>query len=301
MYCELLVIVEKMRESRKGNKMSKSTKYKAANYEKAQERFSIRDESAFTTGFTTGKPSLKIPPQQPFPSAKSEDELVKEAHARDYSTPPPSDQTSRQCAYLDRAAVLSEVFTKTQCTNIIENALKNWSKQESSIQRDEPNPIENLDYRNTTQYFPPLPPSPDVWIFENIAQHISEFNSCDVGHGFQVQGLYEPPTLQMYEAPNINKHGMPGKYDWHIDIGGEKIASMRKLSYSILLNPNEYEGGQLVHKISKEEQSIEVMYKEEDLTGAMVLFPSYLLHRITEITKGTRYSLVGWAHGNSYI
>ena len=43
------------------------------------------------------------------------------------------------------------------------------------------------------------------------------------------------------------------------------------------------------------------MYKEEDLTGAMVLFPSYLLHRITEITKGTRYSLVGWAHGNSYI
>ena len=50
MYCELLVIVEKMRESRKGNKMSKSTKYKAANYEKAQERFSIRDESAFTTG-----------------------------------------------------------------------------------------------------------------------------------------------------------------------------------------------------------------------------------------------------------
>ena len=37
-----------------------------------------------------------------------------------------------------------------------------------------------------------------------------------------------------------------------------------------------------------------------DLTGTMILFPSYLLHRISEVTRGPRYSMVGWAHGKSF-
>ena len=272
-------------------------------------RFSIKDESAFTT---TGKSSLYVPPptaqnhhgdtyrQSPY-QKPTEDELTADANTRDHSAPPPPNKTSRQCPYLDKIAVLPKVFTVTQCASIIKIGLENWTEQESTILRSDENEVEDFSYRNTTQFFPPIPPSPDVWIFENIAQHISAFNSCDVGHGFEVSGLLEPPTLQRYSAPDIDKNGKPGKYDWHIDIGSETVASMRKLSYSILLNPNEYEGGQLVHKIGREEQPIEVLYEKEDLTGAMVLFPSYLLHKITEMTKGTRYSLVGWAHGNSYI
>ena len=35
--------------------------------------------------------------------------------------------------------------------------------------------------------------------------------------------------------------------------------------------------------------------------GTMILFPSVFTHRITEITKGERYSFVSWANGPNYI
>ena len=34
--------------------------------------------------------------------------------------------------------------------------------------------------------------------------------------------------------------------------------------------------------------------------GTLVLFPSYLLHRVNMVTAGTRWALVGWAHGGSF-
>ena len=73
---------------------------------------------------------------------------------------PPSEQPSRQCPYLDRIATLANVFTKDECTDIINNALNNWAERESMIQRDKGGKIEqnfesDLDYRNTTLFIPP--------------------------------------------------------------------------------------------------------------------------------------------------
>jgi PKHD-type hydroxylase len=31
--------------------------------------------------------------------------------------------------------------------------------------------------------------------------------------------------------------------------------------------------------------------------GTMVLFPSFLVHRVTPVRAGTRYAIVGWLHG----
>ena len=36
------------------------------------------------------------------------------------------------------------------------------------------------------------------------------------------------------------------------------------------------------------------------LLGRMIIFPSYLLHKINPITSGTRWAMVGWAHGASF-
>jgi PKHD-type hydroxylase len=34
--------------------------------------------------------------------------------------------------------------------------------------------------------------------------------------------------------------------------------------------------------------------------GSALLFPSYMLHRVTPVTSGTRKSLVLWVGGNPY-
>ena len=217
---------------------------------------------------------------------------------------PPSEQPSRQCPYLDRIASLANVFTKDECTDIINNALNNWAERESMIQRDKGGKIEqnfesDLDYRNTTLF---IPPKPDDWLFGKILGAILEFNNCKDGYGFQIAGLAEPPNMMRYHAPDLDKSGKPGKYDWHVDLGPGPVPSMRKLSYSILLNPGEYEGGEFVSKVGRKDVIFEDQQKlPEELPGTMILFPSYILHRISEVTKGTRYSMVGWAHGNSFI
>ena len=226
----------------------------------------------------------------------------------------PAPEASRQCPYLDRIAGLTEVFTKDECKKIIDNALNNWTERESEIQRDKDGKIEqnfeqDLDYRNTTLF---IPPGPDDWLFGRVLGTINAFNEKKDGYGFHIVGLAEPPNMMRYQAPNIDKHGKPGKYDWHVDLGPGAIPSMRKLSYSILLNPGEYEGGEFVSKIGRQDVVFEntgdspdshdmMHHLDNDLTGTMILFPSYMLHRISEVTKGTRYSLVGWAHGNSFI
>ena len=218
----------------------------------------------------------------------------------------PPGGTPRQCPYLDRIAGLSGVFTKDECTKIIDNALNNWTEKESMIQRDKPdgkieqNFEEDLDYRNTTLF---IPPGPDEWLFGRVLGTIKAFNERKDGYGFHIVGLAEPPNMMRYQAPDLDKYGKPGKYDWHVDVGPGAVPSMRKLSYSILLNPGEYEGGEFVSKIGRKNVAFEGTGNSpsEDLTGTMILFPSYVLHRISEVTKGTRYSLVGWAHGNSFI
>lgn len=84
-----------------------------------------------------------------------------------------------------------------------------------------------------------------------------------------------------------------GFYDWHIDMGPGK--ANRKLSLVCQLSdPSEYEGGELQINTG----GIIVPEKEK---GTVIIFPSYLLHRVTPVTKGTRRSLVLWIEGPAFV
>ena len=78
-------------------------------------------------------------------------------------------------------------------------------------------------------------------------------------------------------------------YNWHYD-ELHNIERHRKLSCSLLLN-DEYEGGELQFHHNQWTQSI------KPKRGEIVIFPSWLPHRVRRITSGTRKSLVGWAYG----
>ena len=78
-------------------------------------------------------------------------------------------------------------------------------------------------------------------------------------------------------------------YAWHLDVGhGE--TSTRKLSATIFLN-KDFEGGEFQFFHNTLPTTIEAV------VGRVVVFPSHVLHRVTPITKGVRYSLVAWGHG----
>lgn len=86
-----------------------------------------------------------------------------------------------------------------------------------------------------------------------------------------------------------------GHYTWHQDIG-PGMASQRKVSITVQLSESdEYEGGDL--ELWRGGNNV---VTAERGAGVTVLFPSYLMHRVTKITKGKRRSFVLWVGGQHY-
>lgn len=85
-----------------------------------------------------------------------------------------------------------------------------------------------------------------------------------------------------------------GHYNWHQDIG-PGVASLRKVSITVQLSESdEYEGGDL--EISQGANALTAPRG----AGVAVIFPSYMLHRVSKVTKGTRRSFVLWVGGEHY-
>jgi PKHD-type hydroxylase len=104
---------------------------------------------------------------------------------------------------------------------------------------------------------------------------------------FDLKGCYEPIQMGIYREND------QGKYDWHTDSGMRDMAVPRKLSMSLLLTePSEFEGGDLQVKLNSDE-----VVTLEQKRGRAWFFPSFVLHRVTPVTKGIRRSLVLWVGG----
>ena len=83
----------------------------------------------------------------------------------------------------------------------------------------------------------------------------------------------------------------------HDPEGKYRKGKVRKLSVTCQLSdPNDYEGGNLELGELSEDMTLKI-YKAEKQKGSITVFPSFVYHRITPITKGTRYSLVVWNLG----
>ena len=87
------------------------------------------------------------------------------------------------------------------------------------------------------------------------------------------------------------------QYQWHIDQGPitNDRPLPRKLSITLLLN-DYFEGGDL-EIYSPQDQTI---YPVPLKAGSYCVFPSWLVHRVAPVTKGTRYSLVAWMNGPQF-
>jgi len=85
-----------------------------------------------------------------------------------------------------------------------------------------------------------------------------------------------------------------GHYVMHLDHGPRH--QVRKLSgICQLSDPEDYEGGTL--EIVVGETDVHQMPKQR---GTIVVFPSYMLHRVHPVTAGERWASVIWAEGPKY-
>ena len=104
--------------------------------------------------------------------------------------------------------------------------------------------------------------------------------------------LISAPELIQYTEYYASEEG---HYDWHQDIGPNEGA-LRKVSITVQLSDSdEYEGGDLEFFLGG--NSVATSARG---AGVVVVFPSYLMHRVSKVTKGTRRSFVLWVGGEHY-
>ncbi len=135
------------------------------------------------------------------------------------------------------------------------------------------------------RWFPRENPEYD-WLYQKLLWYVNDAN--DHMWKFKLDGLREPAQFTTYYGHN------EGKYHYHTDCGSHAIH--RKVSLTVQLSDSdEYEGGNLEFLMIKD--PITAPRKK----GAMVVFPSYVLHRVTPVTSGRRDSLVLWAAGPPFV
>jgi len=140
----------------------------------------------------------------------------------------------------------------------------------------------------------------DRWIYKEIQPYVSEANKL-ANWNFD---------WNWSESCQFTKYKKGQYYHWHTDSWGnvynnpENInthGKIRKLSVTCTLSdPSEYEGGELEFNFNNPQHSKRKNIKKctEILPkGSLVVFPSFVWHRVRPVKSGTRYSLVIWNLG----
>ena len=143
----------------------------------------------------------------------------------------------------------------------------------------------------------------DTWIYKEIQPYVSIANE-KAGWNFEWDWS-EPLQFTKYK---LNQY-----YDWHCDSYNKPYdikdnknqnGKIRKLSMTLqLTDGSEYEGGELEFDFRNydpplRDESKHLRQAKEILSkGSIIVFPSFVWHRVKPVRKGTRYSLVMWCLG----
>jgi len=137
------------------------------------------------------------------------------------------------------------------------------------------------------------------WVYDLIFKYLNDANEKS-GWDFYIRSaanvqITRYNTGDFYKfhtdgrSDNLSTYDMPDNALYH--------GNVRKLSMSILLN-EDFDGGKFQFAGYRDgECTIENPSPEFKKTGSILIFPSCMEHRVTEVTSGTRYSLIAWFLG----
>lgn len=142
----------------------------------------------------------------------------------------------------------------------------------------------DLNLRRTRVAWVPVKGYEEIYGFiDSFARRVNrDYFGFDISHGLQ------EVQFSVYDSKQL------GHYDWHQDVFfTAPRPHQRKLSLVIQLSdPESYEGGEFefrdCHKLDH------ALFKPQ---GSVLAFPSFHYHKVNEVTKGIRYTIVAWIDG----
>lgn len=178
----------------------------------------------------------------------------------------------------------SEKFSKDLCSTIVEQALE--IQPQEAIIGFNGSVVDQEVRRSKVRWINRANPKLG-WLFNEMTNlfHIANHNAF----GSEIWHLNE---VQFTEYSGDEQ----GCYNWHNDVNWDDGRTVhRKLSMVIQLSdPADYEGGDFEMQPLHLGPPPEEEFKKQ---GSILVFPSFVVHKVNPVTKGTRYSLVGWIEG----
>ena len=174
------------------------------------------------------------------------------------------------------------------CQKLIKFGKGKWKQAQTYGSREENKSLDNVRKSDVVWIN-------EQWVFDLIWGYMLAANE-QAGWKYNIVAV---------ERCQITRYTKDGFYTWHKDgIGSHTEVfntpnnkflhdNTRKHSMSIVLN-SDFEGGDfeirdLPDKVPRLEE------------GSIIVFPSFIQHRVAPITKGIRYSLVAWFVGPPFI
>jgi PKHD-type hydroxylase len=126
-----------------------------------------------------------------------------------------------------------------------------------------------------------------AWLFARIAHAAQDANARF--WQYDLWGFHDELQYTFYDGARA------GHFTWHQDRSDATLRPQRKLSVVLLLSdPGEYGGGDF-----EIFDGFPVAVKAK-AAGTLLVFPSFMQHRVSPVTWGERRSIVGWLCGPKF-
>jgi len=174
-------------------------------------------------------------------------------------------------------AILNNAFTPLEC-DLIKSTLEKYPQHKALVDTADENTLvrkNTLRWANSTD--------PDThWIYQRLTDQITAAN--------QQVFKFDIDYIECLQYTEYLELG--DRYEQHVDMQ-ERSLHNRKLSFSLqLTDPTRYKGSDL--EFITGYNTAQSASRQQ---GALIVFPSYQMHRVTPLLEGQRISLVGWVAG----
>lgn len=178
---------------------------------------------------------------------------------------------------------IKDFLSVEECNKIIELGLSK-QREQGSISSNIQNNIDHKIRKNNVSWLFGAPE--EEWINRKLTDGIEHINKAFWNFDLEV---IENLQFTIYD----NLHDF---YDYHMDMSmNSDNSGYRKLSISIQLSdPKLYSGSELEISINGDPV---IAPKDQ---GTLIAFPSFVMHKVTPLLVGKRYSLVAWVHGPNW-
>ena len=197
--------------------------------------------------------------------------------------------------------VFTDVIDNKTCNKIKRLGAKQWQTAsvdtQKSVSKEERRIGKKGDYKpDPKSRITDVAWTNDQWVYNTIWPFMIRAND-EAGWGYEIKAA---------ESSQITRYKKGGFYNFHRDGAGCNLSKynnptnafmhdhVRKLSMTVLLNKS-FEGGDFEFTSYGKEECI--ITPVEMNQGDVIVFPSWMEHRVAPVTKGIRYSLVTWFVG----